>query len=91
MSDFDTGDYLRHVPTSTHHTVACVHDDVVYTAGSPSRTLRIADCEIVQKASTAERLASLQAMAAVQSNQHRPKCARDRLQEMAQAYDGGGC
>jgi len=96
VSDFDTGDEVRDKPTGIKYTVACVHEThgygVVYTAGVPSRTLRMSDCELVTKASPAERLESLKAMAAVKSEQHRPQCARDRLKAMEPvSYDSGCC
>lgn len=97
MSDQpDTADLIRDKATGTTHFVACSHSDhgygVVYTAGYPSRTLRATDCEILYRASESERLASLRAMAAVQSNQHRPVCARARLEALEPAgYESGSC
>lgn len=95
MSDIDTADLIRDRSTGITYTVACVHITheygVVYTAGQPSHTLRLSDCELVTKADEAHRLASLRAMAQVQSRQHRPVCARARLDAMPVVYDSGAC
>jgi hypothetical protein len=94
MTTYDTGDTILHKSTGIVYDVACRHDEYIYTAGSPSRNIPIAGCELVRKASESERLSALKAMAAVQSRQHRPECARSRLAELAQRSDessGYGC
>ena len=94
MSAIDTGDHIVHKRTRDLHVVACVHGDAVYTCGYPSRTLLLSDCELWRKASEEDQLALLRQMAAVQSLQHRPRCARARLaaiEAAATSYDSGCC
>lgn len=79
MSRFDTGDHVCHRATGERHIVACVHEPYFYTAGNPAYKLLEAACDLVRKATPAERDHDLARMAAVAGTGHRPRCARERL------------
>lgn len=89
---FDTADRIRHRHSGEEFTVACSHDGYIYTCGTPSRTFHEDYCELVKKASHDDKMDLLQKMASVQSRQHRPVCARERLANMeVVSYDSGCC
>jgi len=82
MSDFDTGDVFVHVPSGDVYIVACVHDDIIRTAGVPEKMFGVTDCAMKDKATDQQFRQALSNLAAASSNNHRPVCARQRLGEL---------
>jgi len=79
MSDFDTGDIVVHTPSATVYMVACVHDDVIRTAGYPEMLLGADVCVLKEKATERQFRDALSTLAQSTSTNHRPECARQRL------------
>lgn len=51
----DTGDTVKHRPSGETWTVACVEGNRLSWCGWPEGTAAVADCELVEKATTEER------------------------------------
>lgn len=73
----DTADHVLHRPSGETWLVAYVRGDRLSACGWPDTMAAIADCDLVKKASQAERLELLRSMA--KGEGHRASHARDAL------------
>jgi hypothetical protein len=81
MSDIDTGDYVHHARSGEDWVVAYVRGDRVAWCGWPPGEAALADCTLVQKASSADRAKLLLEMANSMNSDIRAAYARAKLAE----------
>lgn len=75
----DTGDTVRHLPTNEEWIVAYVRGDKLAWCGWPEGEANVEDCDFVDWASDAERIALLQKMAEMDGDDARGRYARERM------------
>jgi len=83
----DTGDWVIHKRTNESYMVACCHGFSVHVWGAPERVFRLADLNVLSRATPEQRIEHLKALAGSSGSGHRPACARSRLDDLA-AGDG---
>lgn len=81
MSDIDTADHVRHVPSGEDWVVAYVRGDRLAWCGWPQGEAALADCMLVKKATPGERDKLLREIADSGSNDARVSFARHRLEQ----------
>ena len=72
----DTGDYVLHRPTGEKWVVACVEGEYLSWMGWPEGMAKLADCELLEKATEESRLKLLYELSDNMTNDHRSRFAR---------------
>lgn len=83
-TDIDTGDCVRHTPSGEAWIVACVIGDRLSWCGWPEGSADLADCALQRKATPADRVGLLHALARGSGSDHRQRYAQQRLANLAQ-------
>lgn len=81
QSTIDTGDTVKHGPTGETWVVAYVQGDRLAWCGWPEGEARLADCTLVEHATTVKRDCLLREMAAMRGDDARQRYAARRLKE----------
>ncbi len=84
----DTGDTVFHRPSGETWTVACVEDGRLYWMGWPQGCARLDDCDLIEKATEAEREEDIRRWAESDPSDFRCRHARRRLSEEVAARTG---
>ena len=87
----DTGDRVFHRPSRETWIVAYVRDGRLCACGWPESLVPLADCLLVDKATRADRLSLLGAMATGHGADSRTRYARDALDATQAKATQGGC
>lgn len=86
----DTGDVVLHRPTGEKWLVACVQGDRLSWCGWPEGTANVADCDLIEKATSEKRRKLLDELAASSSDGHRQRYARNVLILESNRADSNG-
>jgi hypothetical protein len=85
--NIDTGDYVLHVPSGEKWVVACVRGEYLSWMGWPEGMAKLADCELIEKATPESKARLLHELADNKTNDHRSRFARHMLAELQEARD----
>ena len=91
----DTADVIRHRPSDETWVVAYVSGDYLCCCGWPCSEAKLSDCELIEKASEAERLDLLRQMAAMRPDppsyyDPRKSYAVEYFRQHNESTEGGG-